>query len=138
MSRARASGPGRACRTGRHLVPAPSRGGFTLVELMVAIMILSIGVIALASAAGLVSRLIGGGAHQSLAAQTALTRFERMRGAACSSIAGGSATTRGITERWVVAKGDPATTVRVTDSVSFRTALGDRRQTFQSYIQCLP
>lgn len=114
----------------------PRRPGFTLVELMVAIMILSVGVLALASAATLVSRLIGGGAFQTLAAQTAQTRLESLRGRACTAVIGGTATTRGVREAWTVSVGDPNTSYRVTDTVRFSTALGERRQVFQSFVQC--
>ena len=49
-------------------------------ELIVAIVILSIGLLGLAATSGSVMRLIGGGGHQTVAANVALARFERQRG----------------------------------------------------------
>lgn len=72
---------GTAVRRGR--VAAGPRAGFTLVELVVAIMILSVGVLGLASTAAVVTRQMGGGAQQTRAAAVAQTRFEELRAMGC-------------------------------------------------------
>ena len=64
-------------------MPAGDRRGFTLVELIVAIVILSVGVLGLASTAAVVTRQIGGGAQQARAAAMAQARFESLRGMSC-------------------------------------------------------
>ncbi len=64
-------------------MPAGDRRGFTLVELIVAIVILSVGVLGLASTAAVVTRQIGGGAQQARAAAVAQARFESLRGMSC-------------------------------------------------------
>ncbi|MFN2400180.1 MAG: prepilin-type N-terminal cleavage/methylation domain-containing protein [Gemmatimonadaceae bacterium] len=123
--------------TKRKSIPAKrrSRRGFTIVELIVAIMILSIGVLGLASTAAVVAGMMGGGAMRTMAANVAQSRFEALRSVSCGLITAGSATTRGVTERWV------ATPIGVrhfdvTDSVSFYTKRGLSTQVYRSYVTC--
>jgi Tfp pilus assembly protein PilV len=96
---------------------ALGRRGFTLVEMIVAVMFLTVGLLALAGASAVLARQMNGGSLQSLAAGTAEIRFERMRSLQCSQIAPGSATARGITEVWV--KTDTLRAVIVTDTVKY-------------------
>lgn len=119
--------------------------GFTIVELIVAIMIMTVGVLGLASSAALVSRMMGGGAQQSQAANVALSRFERLRNVAwrCSNLTSGSATTRGMQETWTVAPSGSARAVRVTVTVRFKAPTYDRTrstyvrtQTYRSLVLC--
>lgn len=63
-----------------------ARGGFTLVELVVAIVILTIGVLGLASTAAVVMRQINGGAQQARAANVAQERFEALRVVDCATL----------------------------------------------------
>jgi prepilin-type N-terminal cleavage/methylation domain-containing protein len=118
-----------------------ARRGFTLVELMVAILLMAVGVLGLASTAVAVARLSGGAAQQTVAANVAATRFEQLRSASCSTIKAGSATTRGVSERWVVTPVGTAagvTTLDVVDSVQFTARSGSAPvlQAYRSYVRC--
>jgi Tfp pilus assembly protein PilV len=113
------------------------RGGFTIVELIVAVVVMVIGVMGLASTAAVVSRLIGGGAHQATAATVAQSRFESLRSVRCAAIVSGSATTRKVRERWVTELMAPRY-YRVVDTVRFDTPKGERAQAYRSYIRCTP
>jgi prepilin-type N-terminal cleavage/methylation domain-containing protein len=113
------------------------RAGFTLVELMVTILLLTIGISGLVATSSSVSRMMGGSMQQVTAASVATSRFERLRGTACGSIASGNATTRGITEKWV------ATTINsrtfdVTDSITFvpMSRRAQITQVYRSYVRC--
>src|SRR5687768_2952240 len=86
------------------------RSGFTVMELIVAIVILSIGLLGLAATSGTVMRLIGGGGHQTVAANVALARFEQMRGVSCGRMAAGSAINRNVRESWSVTPVGPVAT----------------------------
>jgi prepilin-type N-terminal cleavage/methylation domain-containing protein len=113
------------------------RRGFTLVELMVAIVIMAVGVLGLAGTAALVSNLSGGAAQETLAATVASSRFEMMRSLSCASITSGRDTTRGMQESW----GDStvANNVRwVADSIRYQAAGGRMRgpMVFTSYVRC--
>lgn len=112
----------------------PSRRGFTLIELMVTIVILTLGLLALAGTSAAVTRQIGGGAQMALAASTAQARFERLRSEDCVTLTGGTATTRGITEVWT-ASNQPRV-VQVTDTVKFTTARGQRSHAYVTLIPC--
>ncbi|HJQ65530.1 MAG TPA: prepilin-type N-terminal cleavage/methylation domain-containing protein [Gemmatimonadales bacterium] len=61
------------------------RDGFTLVEMMIAMIILSIGLLGLASTMAMSTRMIGRGQRSTAAAAFASQRLERSRMAACIS-----------------------------------------------------
>jgi len=122
---------------GRHDVQ-----GFTLVELMLSLMMFTVGILSLTATSAVVVRMMGGAREQTLVATIAQSRLERLRGLACSSAAltGGSATTRGIAEVWTVtapATPNTAMTVRLlTDSVTYRTTQGVRFKVYTSHRTC--
>lgn len=126
----------------RQLTPARrrrarSRRGFTLVELMVAIIIMTVGVLGLASTSAVVARMVGGGGQQTIAANVASSRFERLHSVQCSAITSGSATTRGMTEHWH-ASFVAGKLYSVIDTVTYTAADGRARKplVFQSYLRC--
>ncbi len=111
------------------------RGGFTLVELIVAVVVLAIGVVALGSTASTVSRMLTGGAAQTLAAQVAQSRFEMLRSVPCAQVTSGTADTRGVTERWhVTSLGNR--TFSVLDSVTHKTSRGHKVEVYHSVLRC--
>jgi prepilin-type N-terminal cleavage/methylation domain-containing protein len=107
-----------------------ARAGFTLVEVLVAVVVLGIGIVALAGSAAMVTRMIGRGQMGTRAAQLASQRLELLRNAAyrtnprctdASFASGGPVTAQGITETWVIQAG----TLRIiTETVTYRTANG--------------
>jgi prepilin-type N-terminal cleavage/methylation domain-containing protein len=123
----------------------PRRSGFTVMELLVAIVILSVGLLGLAATSGIVMRMIGGGGHQTVAANVALARFEQLRGLSCGRITGGSATSRNVKESWSVTPVGPvamptAMDVRLTITYETNMRLGgssSRTQTYRSQIVCI-
>jgi prepilin-type N-terminal cleavage/methylation domain-containing protein len=82
---------------------ASRRSAFTLLEVLVAIVILGGGVLAVASGASGVARMVGDAARHALAASVATARLERLTSATCAALSDGSATTRDIEERWTIA-----------------------------------
>jgi prepilin-type N-terminal cleavage/methylation domain-containing protein len=123
-------------RQRRQGVGRRGRSGFTIVEIIVAIVVLLVGVLGLASSAAVVSRLIGGGAQQALAANVAQSRFEILRSRPCNMIVDGSAGARGVTEQWRV---EPVA-VRMYDVevvVTYSTPGGPRQpQAYRSHVIC--
>src|SRR2546427_10053832 len=63
--------------------------GFTIVEVIVAILVLTIGLLALVTSAALVTRTIGRGQRSAVSAQYAQRRLEMLRVSGCKSQAGG-------------------------------------------------
>jgi prepilin-type N-terminal cleavage/methylation domain-containing protein len=122
-----------------------SNSGFTLVEVLVSIMILSVGVIALAGSSAMVTRMIGRGKVETRVAQQGARRIEALRLAANSTsprctagtfVSGGPVTnpTNGLTESWTVPATGKVRAVQVT--VTYRTARGSRTASIQTRIEC--
>lgn len=117
--------------------PRRARRGFTLVELMITVLLLSVGITGIIASSTVVSRMMGGSAQQISAAGVAATRFEKLRGMQCSSVAAGTASMRGIREHWV-ATAVNARTYDVTDSVSYVPIArhASVTQVFRSFVTC--
>ena len=112
-----------------------SERGFTLAELMVAVVIFSIGLLAMAGTAGVIVTTLTSTQSRTIAAGVAESRFERIRTTACASRASGSATTRGIAETWTLSH-LPRAEDDVTVSVTFLSNHRTRSETFQSILPC--
>jgi prepilin-type N-terminal cleavage/methylation domain-containing protein len=120
-----------------------ARAGFTLVEVLVAVVVLGIGIVALAGSAAMVTRMIGRGQMGTRAAQLASQRLERLRNAAyltnprctdASFASGGPVTAQGVTETWVIQAG---TQRIITETVTYRTAnSGTHSDVFTTKIGC--
>ena len=125
--------------------PRARRAGFTIMELIVAIVILSIGLLGLAATSGIVMRLVGGGTNQTVAANVALARFERLRSLSCGRMTSGSATRRNVQEAWSVTPVGPVATPRAMDvrlTITYQTSMrragsSARTQTYRSQIVCI-
>jgi prepilin-type N-terminal cleavage/methylation domain-containing protein len=108
-----------------------STAGFTLVEVLVAVVVLGIGIIAMAGTSGMVTRMIGRGKMATRAGQAATRKVEELRLAAYSTsphctagafASGGPVVANGVTTSWVVVgTADPRP---VTVTVSFKTTRG--------------
>lgn len=118
----------------------PPRGGFTLVEVMVAIVILSIGVLGLAATAGVVVRQMTGAVHQSVAANVAYSRMERIRTGNCVAMkdSSGSATTRNVTERWVIVGTAGSHALVVYDTITYKVRGQVKKQAYITEYPCDP
>ena len=117
------------------------RSGFTIVEVLVAVMILSVGVIALAGSSAIVTRMIGRGKSDTRAAQLATQRVEAIRLQAysttprCTALAnGGPVTTDHVTLSGVVAVNGTGRDVTV--SATYATPGGTQTETLTTYIEC--
>ena len=123
-------------RTDTSMEPAGDRRGFSLIEVVVAILILTVGVLGLAATSTVVTRQIGGGAQQNTAANLAASRFEQMRARDCTTLtsAGAAVTTSGVSELWTVTPDIDSRVVR--DSVWYETTRGVRGFVFETTIPC--
>lgn len=124
-----------------------STAGFTVLEILVAIMVLGVGIVALAGTSGMVTRQIGRGRMITIASQVAAERFDILRRAAAirnasgqpcqhSSFASGSGSARGITEAWTVSAGAVGVPRTVSDSVAYPRAGGKSWFTMTTIIGC--
>ena len=111
------------------------RAGFTLVELMVALMVFVVGVLAVTSSSAVVMTMVGGSQRRTIAATVAESRFERLRALSCAAQTNGYGETRGVRETWDVVPGPLANDVTV--RVTFASSGGRvTSQTYRTYIPC--
>lgn len=119
------------------------RQGFTLIEVLVAVLVLGVGVLALAGTSAGVTRMIGRGRIETRAAQAASSRMEKLRLAAdagpprCSDPAfasGGPVLSGGMTESWQVPPAGRVRQVRVT--VTYLTLRGAREAVLETALTC--
>lgn len=123
--------------SGRRKAPRSGRAGFTLVELIVAMLMLTIGLLGLAGVGGVVLKQMSSGTYQTIAASIAQSRFEQMEGDSCALITSGSATVRGMAENWTVASlGLRAKTVY--DTVTVVSSSGTKKVGIHTVVSCVP
>ena len=120
-----------------------TRAGLTLVEILVAVVVLGIGILALTGSSAMVTRMIGRGKVETHAALRASRRVELLRLAAgstslrCASptfASGGPLRTDGLSESWIVAPEGKVRRVRVT--VSYLTIRGIRSAVLETGVEC--
>jgi prepilin-type N-terminal cleavage/methylation domain-containing protein len=89
----------------------PDERGISLIEILVALTILSVGLLGLVGASAMVSRMLGQGRWSTVTMAYAERRLELLRASAgdstaCAALSGGTAPLPGgLTERWVVSPG---------------------------------
>jgi prepilin-type N-terminal cleavage/methylation domain-containing protein len=124
-------------------VNARSEQGFTLVEVMLAVIVLSVGVMALVGSSALATRMIGRGKTSSQVAQVANARAELLRayaaqapGCTNANLQSNSATTAGVAEQWTLqgSAGDPTRDVRMI--FTYNIARGVRSDTSTITLYC--
>jgi len=123
-------------------VKSHGEAGFTIVEVVVAMLIMTTGLLAIAAGSGSVFRMLGSGRRSTLAATIAQARLETLRRDAnrtsprCTSLTAGTATpSQGITERWLITTSGSTRTL--TEIVTERTPRGTSTDTVLAIIECL-
>lgn len=119
----------------RRITSVRARRGFTLAELIIAIVILVVGVLGLASTAAVVMKQITASSMQTRAAIMAQSRLERLRAMPCANMADGTASSNGITETWRVTVS--ARTATLVDVVTWAERSVTRTVTFTSERPCV-
>jgi prepilin-type N-terminal cleavage/methylation domain-containing protein len=118
-----------------------ARSGFTLVEVLVAVTILSVGVVAMAGSAGVVTRMVGRGKVDTRAAQLATLKLDSLRVRAysttprCTALAnGGPDAVSNVSLSWTVAVTGTGRTLAV--SAAYNTGRGAHTETLTTYVEC--
>lgn len=112
------------------------RRGFTMVEVLIAILVLSVGLLGLVASAAVTTRMIGQGQRYGEASTMAGQRFEMLRSQSCPSMSGGSSLDGRFAVTWTVqtVAAGRARGVRVV--VQSPTPRGMRADTFVTTIPC--
>jgi prepilin-type N-terminal cleavage/methylation domain-containing protein len=124
--------------TSQQPIVSGARRGVTLIELIVAMVILSVGLLAIVGVSAGVSRSLGESRTDNIAALAAQSRFELLAGTACTSLTLNTwitKTSRNVTEKYRTVDGGNNTRI-ITDSVSWTTREGKRRQAFTTLLPC--
>jgi prepilin-type N-terminal cleavage/methylation domain-containing protein len=93
---------------------AATVGGYTLIEIIVALMVFTIGALALAASSGVVARAMADNAIRELATRIAVSRIETIV-SQCATATSGRAVISQVESEWVTTK-DPTRT-ELTESV---------------------
>jgi type IV pilus assembly protein PilV len=111
-----------------------SQRGFTIVEMLIAVIIFSVGLLAMAGTASVIMTTLTSTQSRAIATAVAESRFERMGATACASRASGSAVTRGVSETWTLARLARADDVTV--SVTYLSNHRPSTEQFRTYLPC--
>ncbi len=103
---------------------ASSRRGGSLIEVMVALLVLAVGLLEMARAAGSTIGIADDARLRAVAARTASRRVELLRAAGCTATSGSAIGDPGVTEWWSARVGDGWIELR--DSVGYRSHAGQR------------
>jgi Tfp pilus assembly protein FimT len=91
-----------------------SVAGFTLVEIIVGLLVFTVGVLALAASSGVVAKAMANGATRELAARSAVSRVETII-SQCATATSGRERLQEIESDWVIIRG--VATIEVTETV---------------------
>ena len=112
------------------------RPGFTLIEMVFAVFIFSIGALGLAATSAVVLRSLGESSARERASRIAANRLETLRSLACGAAQSGSEIRGGMTSVWSVSRSQSGLSVVV--SVSYAAGGSPRTETTSSVIPCAP
>ena len=117
------------------------RRGFSLIEVMIAIVILAVGILALAGTAGAVTKMIARGGRMGSSSVVAEDQLESLRFGICTSFPGnttgtqtGTATNGRYSLSWTTTASAWARTVRL--SVAYPNGRSTRTDVYETMISC--
>jgi hypothetical protein len=111
------------------------RPAFTIVELLVAIVVFTIGLVALAATSGLVAAGVGDGGRLTAAAHAARSMLDSLGATPCGAVVSGSATRDGVAVAWSVTRDSSAAHVDLAAGTALRR--GNRRDTYRLVVPCV-
>ena len=124
----------------RHRSLRAARRGFTLIELVVAITVLTVGILGFVACAAFLARGLGGASSDTVAAMYGQSSIEEMAGTACLTLpldVVTVTTSRGITRRSRVTN-NGNNTLAVVDTLSWTTRGTPRVATLRTILPCRP
>jgi len=123
-----------ARQVARDAIVPRMRPGFTLIEMLVAVVVFSVGVLALAATAALVAGHIGDGGRLTSSAHAARSTLDSLASRPCDDLASGSFSRASADVRWRVARDSAAASVEL----SVMTPLRGRQvqRDYQALVPC--
>lgn len=111
-----------------------SRAGFTLVEVVVAILLLSVGGLALAGSAAVMARRMAETARSEAAVSVGRSRAEISFATPCGALAGGNERVLGVRSDWSVSASAGSTDI--SQRITYPTRRGDHFDDFLTAAPC--
>lgn len=111
-----------------------ARSGYTLVEVIVALVVFTTGALALAAGSAVVAREMHSSSVRAEAGRLAASRFEIVQ-STCLAAQSGSETRGSIRSEWTVAPLDSAS-VRLAGTVSYLGPRGRRTEAYSTILSC--
>lgn len=111
-----------------------SRAGVSLIEVVVAILVLAVGVLALAGSAAVTLRRMSDTARGTAAASVARSRAESSFSRSCAALGSGNERMPGLRSEWSIAGG--AGSADITQRVTYPTRGGDHTDEFLTAAPC--
>jgi len=108
--------------------------GFTLVEVVVAILVLAVGVLALAGTTAVTARRMSQSGRLAAVASVARSRAESSFAESCAAVTSGSERLFNVRSEWSASVGVTATDI--TQSVTFAALQGDHTDSFLTSAPC--
>jgi prepilin-type N-terminal cleavage/methylation domain-containing protein len=113
-----------------------SERGFSLIELIVAILILTVGILGLAATAGQVTKMVAWGGRYGASAVVASAQLEQLRATPCASLVAGTATKGIYSLSWTVtASGTALRTMTLT--ITYPNGRSTRSDVYETYRSCV-
>lgn len=112
----------------------PAERGYTLVEVIIALLVFTAGALALAAGSAVVVREMHASSVRAEAGRLAASRLEIVQ-STCEAAQSGSETQGAITSEWTVAVLD-SNSLRLTGSASWLTQRGRRTDTYSATVTC--
>lgn len=112
----------------------PARNGYTLIETIVAVLLFTLGGLALASTSAVIGRGLTADAIRERASRIAASRLEIIS-AECRTATSGREAFQQIDSEWSVSFADPSR-VSVVESVSYVTGKGRRTEFYRALLPC--
>ena len=110
------------------------RRGFTLIEMVFAVFVFSVGALGLAATSAIVLRSLGESSARERASRIAASRLETIRSSPCTAAQGGSEVRGGMTSVWSVSRAAAGLSAIVT--VSYTSGGRLRQEIVSSTVPC--
>src|SRR5262249_34301530 len=111
------------------------RPGFTLVEVLLAVFLIDVGLLALVASSAILVRETSALRLRNVALRAATNRLQQLGSAACRPVTGSSTTPDGIREDWAVTVA-PTRVLDLRDSVSFTIGTTTHRVVLRTRLPC--
>jgi prepilin-type N-terminal cleavage/methylation domain-containing protein len=108
--------------------------GYTLIEVIVALLVFTVGALALAASSAIIAQAMATNTLREHAARVAASRIALVK-SQCRSAASGSDELQRIHSSWTVARGERSR-VSITETVSYASPLGPRTRSYRTTVWC--